>query len=268
MLLTIDAGNTNILIGAYRDGTLLDTWRIRTERERTGDELGVLIRELLSTARLRLEDVAAVAISNVVPPLAPALREFVRRYVKREPEFVGETLLPGLPNLYQPPTAVGADRLVNAVAVLHRYGAPAVVVDFGTATTFDAISADGAYAGGAIVPGMGVSLEALGRAASHLPRVELARPARVVGGNTVESMQSGAYYGFIGQVEGLVARFRAELGPGTTVIATGGLAELVCDGTACIDRVDENLTLEGLRLLWEEKHGVPETGTTVVGAGG
>lgn len=251
MLLAIDVGNTNIHFGIYRDGQLLDTWRLSTNRERTGDEHAALLRGLLSSSDIRFEDIAAVAISNVVPPLAPALRHFVRRYLHREPQFVGEALKVDIPIRYTPRTAVGADRLVDAVAVLHHYSVPAIVVDFGTATTFDAISAEGEYLGGAIAPGVGISLEALFRVAAHLPRIELVRPAQVIGGTTVESMHSGAYFGFVGQVEGVVRRFREELGPNTQVIATGGLAELIARDTDVINHVDPNLTLEGLRLVWE-----------------
>jgi type III pantothenate kinase len=254
MLLAIDVGNTNILLGVYRDGTRLDTWRVRTERERTADEHAVLFRELLATSDLRLDQMTGVAISNVVPPLAPALRQFARRYLKREAEFIGEGLVPEVPIRYSPPSAVGADRLADAVAVIQRYGVPAVVVDFGTATTFDAISADGEYLGGAIAPGVGISLEALFRTAAHLPRFELSRPPSVIGGSTVESMQSGAYYGYLGQVEGMVRRLRAELGPNTRVVATGGLADLICGDTDAIDHVDPFLTLDGLYLTWEQHH--------------
>jgi type III pantothenate kinase len=265
MLLAIDIGNTNIHLGVYRDGRLLDDWRVSTHRERTGDEHAVLFRELLASAEIEFHHLTGVAVSNVVPPLAPAIRHFARRYVRREPEFVGEALKVEVPIRYSPPAAVGADRLVDAVAVLEQYGAPAVVVDFGTATTYDAISVDGAYVGGVIAPGVGISLDALFRAAAHLPRIEIARPARVIGGSTVESMQSGAYYGFVAQVEGIVRRLRGELGPTTRVIATGGLAELIAGDTDCIDKVDPLLTLEGLRLVWEKAHAaVP----VAVGPGG
>ncbi len=250
MLLALDVGNTNILLGVFRDGVLVDTWRVSTERGRTGDEHGVLFAQLLQTAGLRLEDVEDTVVSSVVPPLRPALRRFAARFLRREALFVGEDLRPELPIRYTPPAAVGADRLVGAVAVLKKYGGPAVVVDFGTATTFDAISADGEYLGGAIAPGVGISLEALFRTAAHLPRIEVVRPPRAIGSSTVESMQSGAYYGFIGQAEGLVRRFRAELGPGTTVVATGGLAELVGGETDVFDHVEPNLVLDGLHLLY------------------
>jgi type III pantothenate kinase len=230
----------------------VNDWRVSTNRERTADEHGILVHALLSTAGLRFEDFAGAAISNVVPPLAPALREFVRRYLKREPDFVGESLPVELPIRYSPPQAVGADRLVDALAVLREYGTPAVVVDFGTATTFDAISRDGEYLGGAIAPGIGISLDALFRMAAHLPRFEMRRPPNVIGGNTVESMQSGAFYGFVGQVEGMVRRLRAELGNDTRVIATGGLAELLGQEAGCFDHIDPLLTLKGLRYAWLE----------------
>jgi len=252
MLLAIDVGNTNIHFGVYRGETLVDNWRLGTDRERTGDELGLMIGGLLATAGLAFTDLGGVAISNVVPPLTPALRYFARRYMDMEPAIVGESLRPAIPIRYTPPEAVGADRLVDAVAVLRRFGAPAVVVDFGTATTFNAISRDGEYLGGAIAPGVGTSMEALFRTAAHLPRIEIARPPSIIGGTTVQSMQAGAYYGFLSQLEGMVERFRQELGPGTKVIATGGLAQLIAPDTDCIDHAEPYLTLDGLRIVWEE----------------
>jgi type III pantothenate kinase len=253
MLLAIDVGNTNISFGAYRDGALVDTWRLSTDRERTGDEHAALFRGLLDTAGVSLSEITGVAVASVVPPLAPAIRHLSRRYFGQEPAFVGEALRPELPVRYTPPAAVGADRLADAVAVIEKYGTPAMVVDFGTGTTFDAISAAGEYLGGAIAPGMGIALDALFRTAAHLPRIEIVRPPRVIGGTTVESMQSGVYYGYLGQVEGFVRRFREELGPGTKVVATGGLAELICGDTDSIDHVDPFLTLEGLRIMWERR---------------
>jgi type III pantothenate kinase len=254
MLLAIDVGNTNILLGVYDGGTLRHTWRAHTDRERTADEHAAIFQGFFHLVGLTFSDVTGCAVSNVVPPLAPALREFSRRYLGQDAQFLGEALRPDIPVRYTPPSAVGADRLADAVAVLRRYGAPAVVVDFGTASTFDAISADGEYLGGAIAPGVGISLDALFRTAAHLPRIEVARPANVIGGSTVESMQSGAYYGFLSQMEGMVRRFRAELGEGTKVIATGGLAELIGRDTDVVDYVDPYLTLDGLRILWEEAH--------------
>lgn len=252
MLLAIDVGNTNILLGVFRGERLVDTWRVSTQRDRTGDEHAVLFGALLRTAGIGFEDVDGVAVSSVVPPLAPALRHLTRRYLKNA-AFVGETLFPDIPVRYRPASDVGADRLVGAVAVLAKYGAPAVVVDLGTATTFDAISAEGEYLGGAIAPGVSISMDALFRTAAHLPRIEIARPRSVIGGSTVESMQSGAYYGYLAQVEGVVRRFKSELGPTTKAIATGGLSELLACDTDAIDHIDPNLTLEGLRILWGKR---------------
>lgn len=255
MLLAIDVGNTNIVLGVYREGVRLESWRVSTNRDRTGDEHAVLFRELLASYGVSFEQIQGIAVSNVVPPMAPAIRHFARRYLRQEPDFLGENLKPNIPIRYSPVTAVGADRLADAVAVIRKYSVPAVVVDFGTATTFDAISAEGEYLGGAIAPGVGISLDALFRAAAHLPRIELVRPQRVIGGTTVESMQSGAYFGFLGQLEGMATRFRQELGPNTTIIATGGLAELIAGDTHIIDHVDPYLTLDGLQILWQEQVG-------------
>jgi type III pantothenate kinase len=254
MLLALDVGNTNIMIGAYDGADLRAHWRIRTERERTSDEHGVLVRSLFAARELQLSDVDGVAISNVVPPMGPALAQFCRLYLNLEPEFVGADIHPKIAVRYRPPSDVGADRLVDAVAVVRRYGAPAVVVDFGTATTFDAISAEGEYLGGAIAPGIGISLDALFQAAARLQRVELVKPPSVIGGTTAESIQSGVIYGFVGQVEGIVCRLRDELGENARVIATGGLAELIAAETPVIDTVDPFLTLEGLRIVWHEHH--------------
>ncbi len=250
MLLAVDAGNTNIHLGLYQGDSLLSQWRISTVRERTGDELTAIVDGLFRSDGLERAGISGVAISNVVPPLTPTLRAFARRFAGRQALFVGADLDPGIPIRYTPPSAVGADRLADAVAVIRLYGVPAIVVDFGTATTFDAISRDGEYLGGAIAAGVGLSMEALFQQAAHLPRIELKRPEHVIGGGTVESMQSGAYYGFVGQVEGIVRRFRAELGTDTQVIATGGLAELIAPETSTIDQIAPTLTLEGIRLLW------------------
>lgn len=256
MLLAIDIGNTNTSLGLYprpEDGQPLAAWRISTRRDRTADEHALLVAQILGQSDATLADVSAVAISNVVPPLAPAVRDFCRRHLRCEAAIVGEQLLPKLPNRYQPPSAVGADRLVDAVAVLHHYGGPAIVVDFGTATVFDAISAEGEYLGGCIAPGIAISMDALFSAAAHLPRVELIEPESVIGRKTVESLQSGFFYGFVGQVEEMVRRLKLELGAETKVIATGGLAELIAAGAECIDAIEPYLTLEGLRLLWTEQ---------------
>jgi type III pantothenate kinase len=253
MLLALDVGNTNIMVGVYAGETLQAHWRVRTERERTADEHGVLLRSLLAWAGLNFQEIDGVAISNVVPPLAPALAQFCRRYLGLEPRVLGADIHPGIPIRYRPATDVGADRLADAVATARRYGAPAIIVDFGTATTFDALSREGEYIGGAIAPGIGISLDALFQAAARLQRVELVKPPSVIGQTTTESIQSGVIYGFVGQVEGIVQRMRAELGADARVVATGGLAELIAAETSVIDVVDPFLTLDGLRIIWSEQ---------------
>lgn len=255
MLLAIDVGNTNLALGLYRGEERVASWRVSTQRDRTGDEHAALFAALLALDGFRLDEVTAVAIANVVPPLAPALRAFSERYLGCAAEFVGETLVPDLVVRYSPPQAVGADRLADAVAVVRKYGTPAVVVDLGTATTFDAVSREGEYLGGAIAPGIAISLEALFRTAAHLPRFEVSRPAHPIGSTTIESMRSGAYYGFAGQVEGIVRRFVAELGPDTHVVATGGLAPLIAPEVPAIQHVDLALTLDGICWLWHRNHG-------------
>jgi type III pantothenate kinase len=252
MLLTLDVGNTNIMVGVYQEADLRAHWRLRTERERTADEHSVLLWSLFQTAGMDLKAVEGVILSNVVPPLAPALGQLCRDYLGLEPLFVGTDIHPNIPIRYRPVTDVGADRLVDAVAVLQRYGGPAVVVDIGTATTFDALSRDGEYLGGAIAPGIGISVDALFQAAARLQRVELVKPPSVIGQTTTESIQSGVVYGFVGQVEGMVNRLRQVLGSEAKVVATGGLAGLIASETTVIDVVDPFLTLEGLRLLWHE----------------
>lgn len=253
MLLALDVGNTNIMVGVYAGETLQAHWRVRTERERTADEHGALLRSLFAWSNLDTKDIDAVAISNVVPPLAPALTQFCRRYLGLEPRVLGADIHPGIPIRYRPVTDVGADRLADAVATFRRYGAPAIIVDFGTATTFDALSREGEYIGGAIAPGIGISLDALFQAAARLQRVELVKPPSVIGQTTTESIQSGVIYGFVGQVEGIVQRMRAELGADARVVATGGLAELIAAETGVIDVVDPFLTLDGLRIIWSEQ---------------
>jgi len=254
MLLALDVGNTNISIGLYEGAERRAWWRLRTERERTADEYAVMLAGLLALDGHRLHDVSAAVVANVVPPTRRPLAEFCERHLRVTPGVVGENLATPIPVRYSPPTDVGADRLVNAFAAARLHGAPAVIVDFGTATTFDAVAPDGAYVGGAIAPGIGISLDALFRAAARLQRVDLVKPPQVIGRTTVESVQSGVLYGFAGQVDGVVRRFRAELGGAPRVIATGGLAELIAPETETIDTVDPFLTLEGLSLLWRESH--------------
>ncbi len=251
MLLTIDVGNTNITLGLYEGAHLGPRWRLATDHDRMPDEYGLQFFGLLSHAGVPVEAVSGVCVASVVPPLTPKIEAACRKYLRREPLVVRAGVKTGVRIRYEDPRAVGADRIVDAVAVRHLYGGPACVVDFGTATTFDAISAQGEYLGGAIAPGIGVAAEALFRRAAKLPRVDLRRPPAAIGRNTTHAMQSGLLFGYVGLVEGMVSRFRAELGPQMKVVATGGLAELIAGETSVIDIVAPWLTLEGLRLIWK-----------------
>jgi type III pantothenate kinase len=249
MLFVIDVGNTNTTLGVYHDDALIAHWRLTTERERTTDEYGIMCRNLFTYAGIEPEKVAAIAVASVVPPLNFTIYRMAQTYFHREPFFVRPTENVGMPIRYDAPTDVGADRIVNAVAAYERHGGPCIVVDFGTATTFDAISEAGEYLGGVITPGVNVSAEALFQRAARLPRVNIARPASVVGRSTVGSIQSGLYFGYIGLVEGILRRMTEEMGELKAVIATGGLARLIGKGSDLITEIDENLTLEGLRLI-------------------
>jgi type III pantothenate kinase len=251
VLLAIDVGNTNTVLGAFEGVKLRHHWRIETSHTRTADEYGILLRQLFAFAGLDATKVESVVVSSVVPPLALTLEQMSSRYFDRKPLFVGPGMKTGMPILYENPREVGADRVVNAVAAYERWRQGLVVVDFGTATTFDAISAKGEYLGGAICPGIGISMEALFRSASKLPRVEFSRPATVIGRNTVASMQSGIVYGYVGLVDGICARMADELGFTPKIVATGGLAPLIAGVSKAISEVDEHLTLDGLRILHE-----------------
>jgi type III pantothenate kinase len=251
MLLVVDVGNTNTVLGLYEGEQLVRSWRLTTERQRTTDEYGILCRNLFDLADVRWDRITAIAIASVVPPLNHTLRRMSVVYFGVEPLFIDPATNSGMPVRYNPPTDVGADRIVNGVAAFARYGGPCIVVDFGTATTFDAISREGEYLGGVICPGVMVSAEALFARAARLPRVEIARPERVVGTTTVGSIQSGLYFGYVGLVDGILRRMLEELGEGTKVIATGGLASLIGKGTELIETVDPDLTLAGLRLIYE-----------------
>lgn len=253
MLLVMDVGNTNIVLGVYEDKELRYHWRIATNREKTEDEYGILVKSLLVNRGLQIEDIKAVIISSVVPPIMFALERMVEQYIKTKAIIVGPGIKTSLNISIDNPREVGADRIVNAVAATHLYGAPLIVVDFGTATTFCAIDNKGHYLGGAIAPGIRISTEALFQRAAKLPRIELIRPAKVIGRNTVSSMQSGIIYGYIGQLEGIVKRMKEEMNmEGIKVVATGGLAELIATECPCVDIIDEFLTLKGLRLLYEK----------------
>ena len=252
MLLAVDVGNTNIALGVYRDSALVADWRIRTQLGRTADEYGMLIRELLEYTGLEFKDIKGIAISNVVPPAMSALLETCRKFFGFDP-YVVDPENETVPIRYEPRSDVGADRIVNAVAAFALYGGPVIVVDFGTATTFDAISDTGEYLGGAIAPGIGISMEALFRTAARLPRIDLVRPPSAIGTTTETSMQAGVLFGFAGQVDEMVRRFKRELGEDSKVIATGGLAELIAPETRTVQIVNRLLTLEGLRLIWERQ---------------
>lgn len=251
MLLAIDVGNTNTVLGAFEGAELRQQWRVETSHTRTSDEWGVTLRQLFSAFGLDPAKVDAVAVSSVVPPLAHTLERMCTRWFGLKPLFVGPGVKTGMPILYENPREVGADRVVNAVAAFARWRTGLVVVDFGTATTFDAVSGKGEYLGGAICPGITISMEALFRHAAKLPRVEFTRPPQVVGRNTVASIQSGLVYGYVGLVDGICERMAAELGWKPKVVATGGLAGLVAGLSRAITEVDEHLTLEGLRLIHE-----------------
>jgi type III pantothenate kinase len=254
MLLTIDVGNTNITIGLYDGGELGPRWRLATDHERMPDEYGLQFYGLLSHSGHTPQDVTGICMASVVPPLTGRIVDACRRYIYQAPLVVDAGVKTGVRIRYEDPRAVGADRIVDAAAVQRLYGGPACVVDFGTATTFDAISAEGDYLGGAIAPGIGIAAAALYLHTAKLMRGDLQRPPGPIGRNTVHAMQSGLLFGYVSLVEGMVARFKGELGGGMKVIATGGLAEIVAQETNVLKIVAPWLTLEGLRIIWEMNH--------------
>ncbi|MFE5324436.1 type III pantothenate kinase [Paenibacillus sp. NPDC056579] len=251
MILVVDVGNTNIVLGLYEERQLLHHWRLSTNRSSTTDEYGMMIYNLFQHAGIELDQVEGVIISSVVPPLMFVLEQLCSKYLKKSPLVVGPGIKTGLNVRYENPREVGADRIVNAVAAIELYGAPCIIVDFGTATTFDYIDESGQYVGGAVAPGIGISTEALYQRAAKLPRIELVKPKSVVGRNTVASMQAGIIYGFAGQVDGIVGRIREEHSKNAKVIATGEMAQLIASESRTIETVNPLLTLQGLQMVYE-----------------
>jgi len=251
LIFVFDVGNTNIVLGVYEKDELKHHWRMETNRHRTEDEFGMIVKNLFDHVNLRFSDIDGIIISSVVPPIMFSLERMCQKYFQLKPLVVGPGIKTGLDIKYENPREVGADRIVNAVAAIHEYGSPLIIVDFGTATTYCYINDHNQYMGGAIAPGIGISTEALYSRAAKLPRIEITRPDDVIGKNTVSAMQAGILFGYVGQVEGIVKRMKAKNPVTTKVIATGGLAQLIAEETNIIDVVDPFLTLKGLQLIYK-----------------
>lgn len=255
MLLTLDVGNTNTVLALYKlDGSeeVVAHWRVTTHKTQTADEYGVLLLSLFNMRQIAASSVHGIIISSVVPPLDSTLRRVCERYFNIKPLFIEPGIKTGMPLLIDNPVELGADRVANGVAAFHRYGGPCIVVDLGTATTFDVISAKGEYIGGAIAPGLGISADALFSRAARLSRVDIKKPAKVIGTNTIAHMQSGLYYGYIGLVDGILEHMIEDLGVQPIIVATGGLAKLIVEGSKHVTKIDHMLTLDGLRLIYEK----------------
>jgi len=252
MLLVIDVGNTNIVLGVYDSKKLVNFWRVKTDAEKTSDEYGMIIKQLFEIQGYKFSDIEAVAISSVVPPIMYTLEHMSRKYLGKDPLIIGPGIKTGMNIKYDNPKEVGADRIVNAVAAYELYGGPLIIVDFGTATTYCAVSENGDYLGGAISPGVRISMDALFERTAKLPRVELLKPGTVICKNTINSIQSGVIYGYVGQVDYIVRRMKKEIGNmDAKVIATGGLSKLIASESETIDIVNGLITLEGLRIIYE-----------------
>lgn len=262
MLLAVDIGNTNVTYGVFDGEVLRATWRMSSDVRREADEYAAMLLNLLQYEGMIIRDIHRAVISSVVPPLTATLEDLCQRYLHVTPIIVGAGTKTGIRILYENPREVGADRVCHAVAGYRRYGGPLIIVDFGTATVFDAITQEGDYLGGAIAPGVNLAAEALFQRASKLPRIEIVQPKHAIGRNTVASMQAGLYYGYIGLIEGIVGRFQKELGGGAKVVATGGLARLLVADTQIFDAINHDLVLEGLRLIYEMNEKTPHMGAS------